>query len=299
VNHSLLIYGDFGSGKTSLWELLAQRLLQPSQKVRLVTAEHANSIKPSIDSGFVEHCKVSIRQHPFDALRKMVRDGLWPVDTEDPNSKWIAPTAETWERYPFRVFEGMATFSTYLADGQVLGGLKQRTAVGSDIGINEGGKIRFDDGDEQIGGTSQTSFRIVQDEMESLVQRSQDRPGWTIWTSHPDIIYKKVKTPTGQVVNGTALFGGPEVYGGALTGSIGKHFADVWRITSIDDERYLYIKPHTDEEIKWKCKNSAPIEKQDRVPDRFKLTEKGLPKRNAAGEIDIASRIVKALWGGE
>jgi hypothetical protein len=295
MNHSVLLYGAFGAGKTTLAVRLAKRLLKPGQTIRLLTAEHANSVRADIEAGIVQHCQINIRNNPFDALRKTIRDGLWPINPEDPKSKWAETNNDS-----IRIYEGGATFSNYLSDGNVIGGIRQRTAAGESIGINEGGKINFTDGDEQIGGVSQTSYKIIQDEMESLMVASLKRPGLAIWTSHEDIIYKRIKTPTGQVINGTAMFGGVEIYGGALTGSIGRHFADVWRIGITGNDRFLYVKNHVDEELKWLAKNSAGDERQDQVPDRFRLTdEKGLPKRNAAGQIDIADRIVKALWEGK
>ncbi len=303
MSHAINIYGDFGTGKTTLAIRLAKKLLSNGEKVRLVTAENTMSIKEHIDSGFVEVFHVEGRDHPFDTLRKAV-DGWWPIEPHKPEvSKLVAPTAATFEEYPLWMYEGTTTLSSYLDDNLVLGGLRQRSADGESIGINEPNKIRFTDGDVTVGGNSQVSYGIIQSEMVSLIKRSQRLRSYTIWTSHSDIIYQQIVV-NGRPAQGRPLYGGPEVFGGALTGSIGKEFADVWRIGTTEvevegtkyTERRLYVKEHRDSDIPWKAKNSAGDERQDKVPDYFALTAKGLPKRNEAREIDIADRIVQRLW---
>ncbi len=292
--HPILCYSAFGCGKTTLWAELFKQLRTGDEKMRIYTAEHANSIQADIDTGLVEVWKLNTRDHPFDTLR-MACKGWWPEDPADPDSRILPPTPETWVKYPFRAYEGMATFSNYLATNHSIGGLLQRAANGESIGFDEGGKVQFDDGGTSVGGSTRTTYGIIQKEIQGLIQVSQRRPGYVFWSTHEDTIFQKG--------TGLPLFSGPEVFGGALTSSIGREFADVWRIspvtTNLQDaagnvrsvtERRLYVKDHVQDGIPCKARNSGGLGRQKDVSDYYRMSENGLPL------MDTAERVVRGLW---
>ncbi len=99
------------------------------------------------------------------------------------------------------------------------------------------------------------------------------------------------------------LYHGPEVYGGALTSSIGREYADCWRIspvtTSVQDgegnvrqiiERRLYVKDHSQDGVPCKARNSGGLARQKDIPDYYRMSENGLPL------MDTAERVVRGLW---
>lgn len=288
-HHPILIYSAFGLGKTALLGLIVDRVLQEGQKARLVTAEHYNVLQKYIDDGRVEVWKVNTRDHPFETLRAAA-DGYWPADSSDPTSPLVPPTAETWQRYPVRMFEGIATIALYIAGAYVVGGLTQR-AESERIGF-EKEYIQFDDGSESVAGLTWTHFNMTQKEVTEAIRRSQKRPGYSIWTSHEDLTKSKRQM-------------GPEVIGTALTAGIGREFADVLHIVGVANdvtdttgevrrylERRLYLKEHYAPglPIPYQAKNSVGVASQATVPDYLRMSQDGAPM------LDVAERLFK-VWG--
>src|SRR5262249_50279668 len=137
-------------GKSSFIAQLIEALL-PSLpdgcKARIVTAEHYNAYNKLIAAGKAEVWKLNTRNYPFSTTDKAV-DGFWPTDPTDPTSKFVAPTLETFQKYPIRVFEGTATIANYLAGNTVRGGLADRIARGEYCGPTDSGEaIRLIDGE--------------------------------------------------------------------------------------------------------------------------------------------------------
>lgn len=279
----ILIYSQYGMGKTTLAIELARHL---GVKARVYTAEHSASIQDAVDEGIAEVWKVNTRPHPFETLRAAA-DGYWPADPLDPTSPLVAPTSETWENYPVRIYEGLGTFCQYLISNHATGGLLDRAGRGDIIGpVQE--HIQFQDGETSIGGLAWAHYNITQREAVGLVQRSQKRPGFIVWTSHED---------DGKERKGAPSVMGPEVLGSAVTASIGREFADVWHIAGMPTdyanpdgtvrritERRLYLKDHvlTEGGMVYKSKNSAGLRVQDKVPDYISLSKNGLPLLDAA-----------------
>ena len=299
--HSICVYGAFGAGKTAFLGELIQELLPPGTRARVITAEHYNTIqslvydKDTNPNGIIEVWKVNTRPHPFETMRFAV-DGFWPENVNDPSSPLIAPTAETWAKYPIRVHEGMATVCQYLASNQVEGGLLDRAGKGDIIGpVQE--HIQFQDGETGIGGMCWAHYNIGQRELVGLVQRSQKYPGYSIWSSHED---------DGKERNSRIV--GPEVIGSALTGSIGREFADLWRVAGVPFdygegadkrrfiERRLYVKEHFDQNGggPYKAKNSAGLKNQGDVPDYIRLTSSD-PEHFGEAREGFAKIIVEKL----
>lgn len=284
-HHSLLVYGESTVGKTSFLALLVRELLQrfPGKRARLCTAEHSNAMQDLLDEGLVEVWKLNTRSYPFQCARRAT-DGYWPVDAADPESKLVMlPTY--WEKYPIRIFEGGTTISNYIAGSSVTGAFAERIGVGQQIGPSDSkdGPVCFMDGEEGVGALSRSNFGFVQREMTSIIQRSQKHPGYSIWTSHQD----DVKEKKAGMATGRTLIG-PEIFGGALTASIGREFADFWhlvRVTADDGtvERRLYLRDHVEENAIALARNSVPLPLQAKVPDYIRLSEKGgLPRLEAA-----------------
>ena len=291
THRSLLIYGAMGSGKTSLIEQIAAHVCTAGQKARLVTAEHYSTIEDAIEEGLVEVWKVNTRDHPFETLRFAV-DGFWPADVLDPTSPLIPPTPETWITRPVRFFEGIATFADYITGSYAKGGLTERAET-ERIGF-EKEYIQFTDGETSIAGKTWTYFRIGQNELTDLINRSMKYPGLTGWTSHEDFSKDRRKIT-------------PEVIGTALNSDIGRYFADVLHIATVPvdftdaggemrriTERRLYLREHyiPGGAVPYIAKNSVGLKFQDRVPDYLAMTKDGMPR------IDVAERLFR-LWGRE
>lgn len=298
-HHSILIYSPFSGGKTALIGELVEELLprySAGAAARLVTAETYNTIQRQINAGSIVPWKLNTRPHPFETCH-FAMDGYWPVDPLNPESPFTAPTADTWTKFPIRIFEGLATVANYLAGNSVEGGMAQRIGAGDSIGPTDSGElIRLVDGSVVVGGLSRSNYGFVQKEMTSLVHRTLKRPGLIIWTAQED----DVKEKKAGVATGRTLIG-PEVFGGALTSVIGREFSDVWRIVNIPIdytlsdgstrrvvERRLYLKDHVDPLdplLVAKCRNSAGLDNQENVPDYILLTDKdkpGLPRKGVA-----------------
>lgn len=280
-HHSILIYGASGCGKTSIIGQLVKRLLKdfPSGcKARLYSAEHYDSVADVIEAGFMDAWKINTRPHPFETVHRAV-DGYWLKDANDPAGELIPPAADNWQKYPIRIFEGMATISRYIASNHHEGGLLWRAGRGDIIGpVQE--HIQFRDGEDGIGGLCWAHYRIGQMEMEGLAQRSQKHPGYTIWTTHEDEGREK----------GIPIVG-PEVFGSKMTATIGKEFGELWHIAEVPtayqtedglrniSERRIYLKNHypPGSNVLHKAKNSFGLENQASVPDYITLTtEAGL-----------------------
>jgi hypothetical protein len=284
--HPIMIYGSQGLGKTTLIAEIARHLGLP---VRLYTAEHYDSIQDAIDEGIVEVWKVNTRPHPFETLRAAA-DGYWPADPLDPTSPLVAPTKETFIKYPIRAYEGMGTYCGYLTSNQHVGGLLWRVGQGETFGDMDF-HVQLTDGEESVGGMNWTLYGLAQREIVGLVQRSQKWPGYMIWTSHVDDGKKHERIM------------GPETIGAALTGNIGREFADVWHISSSDTvyvqdnvprlvtDRYLYLKNHVLVEggHTYLSRNSVPFRAQSTVPERIAMTKNGQPR------LDIAEKLFSVL----
>lgn len=282
AHHSTLVYGLSGAGKSSFLEMFLRQLLnnyEPECKARLVTAEHYGAYSAAISEGLLDVWRFNNRPFPFEVSRRAAQ-GYWPTDVNDPTSPLVAPTPDTWKKYPIRIFEGIGTTAAYITSNHIEGGLLERAGKGDIIGpVQE--HIQFMDGQEGIGGMCWTHFRIGQSEMLGLVQSSQTHPGYVIWTSHEDDGKDR-----GQP------FVGPEVIGSKLTGVIGKEFDDMWHVVGVPVdvpteageirrliERRLYLKEHIypGGQIPCKAKNSAALGQQKNVPDYVTLSKNGLP----------------------
>lgn len=286
THHSALLYGLSGAGKSAFINQMIRELLKtmPGKKARLVTAEHYNEYKNSIDEGLLEVWRINNRPHPFEVARAAAR-GAWPQDPLDPTSPLVEPTKETFETFVIRIFEGIGTIIGYVASNHIEGGLLQRAGTGDIIGpVQE--HVQFMDGDEGVGGLCWTHYRIGQMEAFGLVQTSQKYPGFVIWSSHEDDGKDR-----GQP------FVGPQVFGNKATGEIGKEFDDLFHLgtvpVDVQDgegnirrlvERRLYLKEHfmPGGHVPYKAKNSAGLLKQKDIVDYIALSKNGLLVEDAA-----------------
>ena len=91
----------------------------------------------------------------------------------------MIPAKELHGAITIRLFEGLATFSNYLAGSYVIGAMAERIGRGEQIGPTDSGElVRIQDGSAGVGGLSRSNYGFAQKEMTSLVQRSQKRPGY-------------------------------------------------------------------------------------------------------------------------
>lgn len=303
--HPVLLYSQFALGKSAFLASFVDEmlpLLPEGSKARLVTAEHYVEYLDLQTEGRIEIWKINTRDHPFSTAQRAC-DGWWPENPLDPESPLLPPSAETWSRYPIRIFEGTATIANYLAGNSVKGAIAQRIGSGESIGPTDSGElIRIQDGETVVGGLSRSNYGFVQKEMISLIQRSQKHAGFVIWTGQED----DAKEKKGGVSTGNTILG-PEVFGAALTSTIGREFADVWRIVAVPAdyengadsrrilERRLYLKEHLDPfgaSFVAKGRNSAGRKRQFEVPDYIRLTD---PERPGAPREDAAKRVIETL----
>ncbi len=278
-NHPVLIYGQAASGKTTIIGDIIEYLGRPCH---LYTCEHWKAVQPLVDRGLIEAWRINTSEHPFEAV-KFAADGFWPA----PDG------ALKFDPSPITIYEGLATFSNFLAGNDSDGGLASRNGRNETVNPSNSkdGPIRVTDGSTTVGKVSRSDYGFVQDTMQSIVRRSQKRPGITIWTSHDDEVDETVN---GQKTGRTVI--GPEVFGGKLTTLISREFVDVWRVVRVPVvqngrafiERRLYIKTHVDPisgSALATARNSAPIGRQAELPDYFLLTDAqrpGLPRSGAA-----------------
>lgn len=304
--HPVLIYSPFALGKTAL---LADLVAALGLKARIYTVETYGEFKDLMAAGQVEVWKFNNRPYPWDTCQKAC-DGFWPTDVVDglagidPKGQLVAPTMATWEEWPIRIYEGLATISEYIAGNYAIGGLTYRIGHGESVGPTDSGElIRITDGDTTVGGLSRSNYGFVQREMLSNVARSQAYPGYIIWTAHEDdVAEKKGKVATGNVIIG------PQVIGAALTNYIGKDFADIWRIVGVPTdipvngemrhiiERRLYLKEHVDPlsaTLVAKGRNSAGKKNQGSVVDYIRLTDPEKPGQPREGVGKILVEMLK------
>lgn len=312
MNKSILCYSPFGSGKTLFVGLLVRELLKkfpPGAQALLYSAEQWDSIEDLVDEGLVKPWKINTWDHPFDTLR-MACDGMWPSSKGDSGNydqtAGVTATSreDLVEKYPIRIYEGMATFSNYITGGYALGGMAQRIGAGEKIGPNDSsdGPVQLTDGAYEVGGISRSNFGFAQKRMVDYVQQSQRKPGVTIWTSHED----DVKEKRGGIATGQTVIG-PEVFGGALTQVIGREFGAVWRLITIPTDyqqrdgstrrvidRRLYLKEHIDPAsgMVAKAVTRVAIGKQATLPDFINLTDKDKPGQP---RMDAAAALVERL----
>jgi hypothetical protein len=211
-----MVYGDSGTGKTSLLAALAKQL---NGTTRVVTCEEHPAL---LNVPNIQVWPIGLRPFPFESLQQAV-EGWWPLNPQDPKSKLFPPTDETWATVRSVMFEGTATFSDYLMGGYAYGGLAARIGRGEKVGTGDE-TFRFDEGTVHVGGVGRSHYLLVQKRMMDLIVTSRRLPTIVMWTAH-EIRLEDDSRPG-------FYFVGPEVAGKAATYYINRNYANVWHLAS-------------------------------------------------------------------
>lgn len=233
-----LFYGPWGTGKTeAIIARMKKAWEEKGQKSRAIVGDA--SAGPYISSGLVgagvlEVVDYSARDWPSSTLEALLT-GSWPADVTDPTSPLLEPThkdnlAKSTNLGVFGA-EGIGVMCNYLASNRK-GGYAYRAARGEKMGqdapfkivdaeLNNLGQPIKDSGPGgRFGAIAQAHYGFAQTTMMDLIPRSRSlQVGHLIWTSHERVAENKK--------SGEKLIG-PEVFGEALTPTIGKMFNHVW-----------------------------------------------------------------------
>lgn len=260
---SILVYGDSGSGKTSLIESLCPWVKKRENKVmRLVTADNYDALQYLIDLGWLVVWDVNNRKYPFESLM-FASQGYWPKDMNDPVSELVPPTKETWDKVGAYAFEGLTAFGNFF-----LNALSDRGAQGDKIG--EAAPAKFTDGKTSFAGANMTYYGIAQRRLQDAVDKSKQLPVWLYWTA---LQMRATDTDTSLPIFG------PELVGKAKTGDCPRWFANTLSIAETQTgantkERRLYLTTYFDAKnpnVPHVCKNRIPAVTAKGVPDYLVL----------------------------
>lgn len=189
---------------------------------RIATTEHTTAYQEKINNKQIEVVNLNNYDTPFEAIM-MVSKGYWPEDLDNPKSKWIAPTPDTWKKVALHAYEGLSTFSDYMGGSQVHGGLAARAGRKERVGPAEE-TISFTDGSAAIGGNSRSHYNIVQTYIRGAVADSHRLPVYLVWTGHE----AKAKDD----LTGLPIVG-PEVFGMKATQYVPRWFANVVHLSQV------------------------------------------------------------------
>lgn len=261
-------YGQSGTGKSEAIAAIIEHIFATSGKtarVRVGDGSMATYVdRGLVDAGVVEILDFSMREWPLTTF-KLLSEGYWPADVNDPKSPLLPPTADYVSKIGVDVFEGLSVGAQYLM-GNVKGGLSEAASRG--IKIGQDSPIRFKDvlydaqGKEipksgpgtEFGGNPVAHFGVAQRHLLSNVERSKGLPGWVIWTAHERSTEDKISKE--KLV-------GPEAAGEAMTANLPRvfnntlHFTTAARkkdkkkdehtealVTELDTEYRLYTRDH-------------------------------------------------------
>lgn len=96
-----LVYGDSGSGKTSLIESLATWVWRKyKKKTRLITGDGGgwDNLQHLVDMGIVVPWQIDTFPHPFETLN-LAAEGYWPEDVNNPLSKLLPPFDDVYRAF--------------------------------------------------------------------------------------------------------------------------------------------------------------------------------------------------------
>lgn len=262
-----MIYGQSGTGKTSLLAAIAKYLAQllPGTRSRAVTCEEYPALKAS---EHVDVWPVDGRKFPFETLQQAV-EGWWPADPADPLSVPLPPKDKLRGINAY-FFEGTATMGDFMLGGYSFGGLSARIGRGEKIGTEEGA-FRFDENTIHVGGVSRSHYHLVQKRMLDLIICSRRLPTLVFWTGH-EIRVTDDSRPG-------FFFIGVEVVGQAATHYINRNVANVFHLTNppsgvkqggeLIPEYKLYVQDHypTVGDL------TTPFKAKIQVPDQASLKD--------------------------
>ena len=239
---STLVYGDSGTGKTTLGLSLVRYVHREfGKKVRMVLGDfqEGETLAPFLRSGLVEALDISQYPHCFELLSYLAM-GHWPDPgglkdwpTKDPKAiQSLKPsTPETWKQVGGYIFDSLTGYcSLYMRN------MEHRAARGEKLGQDP--PITIKDGTVNVGGNSMAHYGFAQRRILDFVEKAKCLPCHRLFTA----LETKAEDKT---VAGKAYVIGPEMAGKAMTPTIPKAFGNVFNLVHepVKDkrERRLYL----------------------------------------------------------
>lgn len=232
---SLLIYGQSGSGKSSITSELIKLALKEKLRVKVILAEESLPIRKLSE---IEAWDITYRDYPFEAIRH-ASEGYWPQDRTKAKSPLSETEADLW------VFEGLSTMAELLMGSTVPGGLAARYARGMEIGQEEK-TVRFKDGEQQIGGNPRTHYGVVQRWMLDCMSVARKLPGIKLWTAHE---LRVTDEKTSMPIVGPEIIGEAKTKGDSIPRLFGSMFHTELTIKGGKLAWKLHLGPHQDSVI--------------------------------------------------
>jgi len=226
---TILLYGDTGSGKTSLiGEYAEDKFKKTGKKTRLYTADPGGwrSIVPYVKLGIIQVVNLVDMPRPWEWISEVTKGKLPIAVGPDGGPIWGVDEAKNAETGVY-VFEGGTAFGRVLLDDQA-----KRNAQGNVIGPQQP-NFRITEGTVQWAGTSPAQFGNAQTVLTLAIQESFHLKGDVIWTC--------LARRAGDA-DTTAPILGPQFAGKALTSDAPSWFNYTFRVVTISGNDLLKTK---------------------------------------------------------
>lgn len=208
TEHSMF-YGEPGSGKTrAIIQLIKEVLSKTDKHIRIYVGDgsrYSYEVAGLLDNPRVHLMDFSALHWPMSTTN-FIAEGNWPLEPENPATKWRPLTAEEVTSTGLWVFEGASVMAYYVL-GNIKGGLAEQSGRGIKIGQDSPIKIRdaevkklivdpqkddkitviYEEGTGTgmtFGGNPMSHYNVGQRHMQGIFQRTRRLPGIVLWTGH-------------------------------------------------------------------------------------------------------------------
>jgi hypothetical protein len=240
TNTTIALSADTGRGKSYLVGELATHLYEKERQRSIVYISDRGwrTLAPQMSAGII--LPVPLVGDPFNWLSHAVAG-----EVLDKNNKWVkAP-----DDIGMRAYESGSAIAQELKrtikESHAGSGTKEVDGRVKSLGIGPAAniyKVGTVDDPLKRASIDKGHFGIVQDEMRDAIWKSQDLPGYIIWTF---LMLRKQDDDTKQEILG------PEILGKALTASVASWFHFSFHVDSQipvsgPEEHILYLSGHND-----------------------------------------------------
>lgn len=290
---SICVHGSTGSGKTTLVESLSRVVRSRLGEDKIVRLYSANAdgwgvIEPSVKLGHVvplwvpgmivfyrlKKAQVDIPVNSVYVIDKITK-GWWPVDPDNPLSKWIPPEKqEEWEKVGAVVFDSGTDYADLIMRNALLkeAGTNKLMGIATQDGTNlyQDGipKEVSEDGDEVTYlSAAQAHYGAVQNRIDQFINQSKNIPDvYVMWT---------FLTEKGKEKDQHRSVFGPDVIGTAINAKVPSWFGRTLNLMA--DKRgirYLWLHEHEKDGDIYMA--NVRESKDARLPDYLKDKEANL-----------------------